>query len=1257
MRRRITSLILSLAIMCTASAGCISASADKDLSAPADTAALMLAGEATPTLEQSDGVTPLSGITEAAQTSDESPDFTPDVESTQIPVAEPTETPEAEPTETPMPTSEPLYGSGPWSGECGDEGDNVTWVLDGTTLTISGEGAMANYSGMDYVPWRSRRREITNVIIEDGVTTIGDCAFWYFTRMYDIEIPSSVTSIGSHAFYASTGMTNINIPDSVTYFGYYAFAYTGTFDEFKISKYVENMGNFVFVGAAIKNFNVDPENPSYKSVDGVVIDKRYDELLYYPIANEAAEYRVPDEVKTIGRDAFYRAGNLTSIDINSVERIRDYAFIDCSGLTEFIVPACVKYIDLGAFGRNNNISKITILNKTLVYRDRNVFIFGGCAPDLTMYGYSGSTTEEYAAEHVIPFVPLDENVVAVTGKVSNENGKAIAGAAVSLTNENGVVIAATTTDYHGFYSFPKIASGTYIIRAADSKGGAATDELVVLPANGDITADLTIRQGASLNGCVVYEDNALAASAEIIITNDAGDRIAVLYTDEYGSYAFSGIPLGSYNITASAESDGKKYTGAAAVTVADAADIAVEDIVLKAENAGVGTAKISGKVTAHGSPQPCVVVLKDVFMNEIATYTTSKNGKYIFVNIPDGAYTIIATTESDGAGYTTITIQDGKIIAGKTDITVYKSGTVEDIETRIDLLPDPDSAADMITEALSDIENVKNMYDSLSDKDKRQVNKDSLDKLNKLITAAANPTINISTEKAAGFTATAQGIETVVSGNEILEQKASDISLDIAVYTPPEEGENDPEALYDVEQINKKVTDEDKTLIGCFDISLTKTTDGEEKKISDIKKDSTGTGKVKITLGLPEEYKYHKNYYMLHVHNGRLSTLADIDDNPDTVTFETDKFSKFAMIYDDIKKTESIADAVIIYNLPENDYARVTVDGANVKAGDVITFYCDEDMLKKASEETEITAEAGTVVIPLNADALAKESGTLYVNAQDSEAATPIEYSVELGFTLDPENVNIESGQSASVNLINSDESYKFTVKWSILDENIASVTADGTSANVTGNASGTTKLNATADFENPDPLVLEHIIVEKSANVTVIQPATPTPEPTPTPAPTETPTPEPTATPTPIPTETPTPEPTATPTPTPTETPAPEPTATPTPTETPTPEPTATPDPEPTAIPGYKYTINNILISDGSVSVEIIKSTDIKAKLIAASYTADGQLVGVNFVDVDDSGTVKVNLNTEGAAYVSAFIWNDLSDVAPASNKINKAL
>ena len=99
------------------------------------------------------------------------------------------------------------------SGTTGD----CTWTLDGTVLTISGTGEMANYDG--YVPWES----VTEVIIENGVTRIGDYAFSFCDRLTNITIPNSVTNIGEYAFYYCTSLTGITIPNGVTSIEEYVF--------------------------------------------------------------------------------------------------------------------------------------------------------------------------------------------------------------------------------------------------------------------------------------------------------------------------------------------------------------------------------------------------------------------------------------------------------------------------------------------------------------------------------------------------------------------------------------------------------------------------------------------------------------------------------------------------------------------------------------------------------------------------------------------------------------------------------------------------------------------------------------------------------------------------------------------------------------------------------------------------------------------------------------------------------------------------
>ena len=128
------------------------------------------------------------------------------------------------------------------SGTCGT---NVNWSYENGTLTISGQGAMDDYSTLESRPWHDLRMSITKLVIEDGVTTIGNNAFFalaiktatlgkdvtrigedafsYIGMMESINIPDGVTSIGENAFRGCTGLKSINILDGVTRIGAYAF--------------------------------------------------------------------------------------------------------------------------------------------------------------------------------------------------------------------------------------------------------------------------------------------------------------------------------------------------------------------------------------------------------------------------------------------------------------------------------------------------------------------------------------------------------------------------------------------------------------------------------------------------------------------------------------------------------------------------------------------------------------------------------------------------------------------------------------------------------------------------------------------------------------------------------------------------------------------------------------------------------------------------------------------------------------------------
>ena len=110
------------------------------------------------------------------------------------------------------------------SGTCGAKGSNLTWTLDSEgVLTISGSGGMHDYDGPSSPPWYRSRSMVKSAVIADGVTSIGEWAFFGCGSLTSVTIPNSVTSIGRYAFYYCTSLTSVTIPDSVTSIGGSAF--------------------------------------------------------------------------------------------------------------------------------------------------------------------------------------------------------------------------------------------------------------------------------------------------------------------------------------------------------------------------------------------------------------------------------------------------------------------------------------------------------------------------------------------------------------------------------------------------------------------------------------------------------------------------------------------------------------------------------------------------------------------------------------------------------------------------------------------------------------------------------------------------------------------------------------------------------------------------------------------------------------------------------------------------------------------------
>lgn len=105
------------------------------------------------------------------------------------------------------------------SGTCGE---NLTWSIQDGTLTISGTGEMESYSGEYNVPWYNYRNGINNIVIMNGVTSVGDYAF-VGCSLTSVTIGNSVMTIGEHAFTGCSKLASVSIPNSVKSIGENAF--------------------------------------------------------------------------------------------------------------------------------------------------------------------------------------------------------------------------------------------------------------------------------------------------------------------------------------------------------------------------------------------------------------------------------------------------------------------------------------------------------------------------------------------------------------------------------------------------------------------------------------------------------------------------------------------------------------------------------------------------------------------------------------------------------------------------------------------------------------------------------------------------------------------------------------------------------------------------------------------------------------------------------------------------------------------------
>ena len=283
------------------------------------------------------------------------------------------------------------------SGDCGD-GVTYSFVADTGTLTISGSGEMPNYYSYSSVPWDSYRDSITSVKIENGVTSIGNYAFYGCSSLTgSLIIPNSVTSIGGSAFRFCSGLTSVTIPNSVTSIGGCAFDWCSKLTSVTIPSSVTSIGIYAFRSCdKLTSINVDGNNSNYKSIGGILYSKYGTKLIQCP-GGKTGAVSIPSSVTSIESDAFSSCSGLTSVTIpNSVTSIGGSAFSSCSGLTSVIIPNSVTSIGGSAFSSCSGLTSVALPNSVT---EIGISAFYNCS-GLTSVIYSGTSDPGASSSNV-----------------------------------------------------------------------------------------------------------------------------------------------------------------------------------------------------------------------------------------------------------------------------------------------------------------------------------------------------------------------------------------------------------------------------------------------------------------------------------------------------------------------------------------------------------------------------------------------------------------------------------------------------------------------------------------------------------------------------------------------------------------------------------------------------------------------------------------------------------------------------------------
>lgn len=387
--------------------------------------------------------------------------------------------------------------------ETGISGE-VSWSFSGSTLAITGKGAMANYTDEELPPWSSYADSITRIRVESGVTRIGDIAFYNCTNVTGVTLPDTLERIGDYAFKNCTSLGYVNFPTSLRGIGNAAFESCEKLTGIRLPEGLTSIGNYAFYRCyGLTSITI----PASVSSMGMVV-------FAYCGGLTGAEIRCP--ISKVPDWTFYKCTALTAVSLpDTVTEAGEYSFHECGRLEE------IYYAGSSADGLLESIRQDNTALAAGVSVKSDEAYTGASSSDIDVKpgsntGSSSSTTVSDSGNSTITDKSQTDFTFTVDGKESTLeeiNAANESGGQVGVDASSKTTISATVDNSDGWTEVSERIDDA-LSRGGDGKGQKPGGK-------SSVEANVTI-SGTQVKG----DDLANIAGKDVTleVTTEAGDR-------------------------------------------------------------------------------------------------------------------------------------------------------------------------------------------------------------------------------------------------------------------------------------------------------------------------------------------------------------------------------------------------------------------------------------------------------------------------------------------------------------------------------------------------------------------------------------------------------------------------------------------------------------------------------------------------------------------------------------------------------------